>query len=72
MTEQIHKKVKTNNGYQLSATFYIPDGEVKAAVLIVPAMGVSQKYYSSFASWTAAVLDRAQSRWPNFWVGSRT
>lgn len=45
------QKVETKNGYILSSTFYFPDGELKGAVLIVPAMGVTQKYYVSFASW---------------------
>ncbi len=45
------QKVETKNGYELSSTFYFPNGEMKGAVLIVPAMGVTQKYYASFASW---------------------
>jgi predicted alpha/beta hydrolase len=45
------QKVETKNRYKLSSTFYIPVGEIKGAVLIVPAMGVTQKYYASFASW---------------------
>lgn len=45
------QKVETKNGYKLSSTFYSPDGEIKGAVLIVPAMGVTQKYYAPFASW---------------------
>lgn len=48
------QKVETKNGYKLSSTFYFPDGEIKGAVLIVPAMGVTQKYYASFASWLMA------------------
>ncbi len=45
------QKVATKNGHKLSSTFYFPDGGMKGAVLIVPAMGVTQKYYASFASW---------------------
>lgn len=45
--------VKAKNAHRITSTFYLPDGEVKAAVLIVPAMGVTQKYYSSIASWLA-------------------
>lgn len=45
------QKIRTKNGYQLSTTFYSPDSEMKGAILIVPAMGVTQKYYASFASW---------------------
>ena len=47
-------KIKTTNGYQLSSTFYSPAGEMKGAVLIVPAMGVTQNYYAAFASWLTA------------------
>jgi predicted alpha/beta hydrolase len=46
--------IKTKKGHGLSATFYYPEGEVKAAVLIVSAISVSQNYYSSFASWLAS------------------
>lgn len=45
--------VKAKNDQRITATFYLPDGEAKAAALIVPAMGVVQQYYSSFASWLA-------------------
>ena len=48
-TEQ--RKIETRNGNNLSSTFYFPDGEMKGAVIIVPAMGVTQQYYESFASW---------------------
>ena len=46
-----HRQIETNNGHKLSSTFYLPDGETIGAVIIVPAMGVTQKYYASFASW---------------------
>ncbi len=45
------KKVETQNGHHLSSTFYFPTDKAQAVVLIVPAMGVTQKYYASFASW---------------------
>jgi len=51
MTDTMFQKVETKNGNKLSATFYLPDGKMKGAVLIVPAMGVTQKYYDCFASW---------------------
>lgn len=47
------QSVSTVNHHQLSATFYSPDGEMKGAILIVPAMGVTQRYYASFATWLA-------------------
>ena len=40
----------TEKGHELYATLYRPE-TVKATVLIVPAIGVSQQYYSNFASW---------------------
>jgi len=51
MTRTELQKIKTKNGHKLSSIFYFPDGDMKGAVLIVPAMGVTQKYYASFASW---------------------
>ena len=51
MTKVEYVSVKTENGQNISSTYYLPDGEAKAAVLIVSAMGVPQKYYSPFASW---------------------
>lgn len=46
--------VIAKNGCTIQATFYRPDGDPKAAALIVPAMGVSQNYYKPFATWLAA------------------
>lgn len=48
------QKIKTENGNELSATFHAPDGEMQGAILIVPAIGINQSYYNSFASWLAA------------------
>jgi predicted alpha/beta hydrolase len=39
------------DGFELSGTFYASRGPAKAALLIVPAMGVSQRYYGEFAGW---------------------
>ncbi len=36
------------------ARFFAPSGEAKAAVLVVPAMGVTQAYYAPFAEWLAS------------------
>ena len=36
------------------ARFFAPTGEPRAAVLVVPAMGVTQAYYGPFAQWLAA------------------
>jgi len=48
------RTIKTKKGHSLSATFYSPDGALKAAVLIVPAIGASQYYYSAFADWLSS------------------
>ena len=45
--------VVTSDGYTLAATCYAPEAAPHGAVLIVSAMGVSQKYYAPFASWLA-------------------
>ena len=29
-----HRQIETNNGHKLSSTFYLPDGEMKGAVII--------------------------------------
>lgn len=47
------EKIETENGNHLFATSYLSDGKNKGAILIVPAMGVSQKYYAHFAAWLA-------------------
>jgi predicted alpha/beta hydrolase len=48
------RTIETATGSQVSAWFYHPGEAVKAAVLIAPAMGVSQKFYAPFAAWLAA------------------
>jgi predicted alpha/beta hydrolase len=46
-------KLMTSRNSEISATFFYPQDQAKAAVLIVPAMGVSQSYYAPLASWLA-------------------
>lgn len=53
MIQSEEQKIVTSDGRSISATFYTPD-ETKGAILIAPAMGVSQKYYLAFASWLAS------------------
>ncbi|UPW17467.1 alpha/beta fold hydrolase [Agarivorans sp. TSD2052] len=48
-TEQ--REIATKNGHTVSSTFYFPDIEMKGAILIVPAMGVTQAFYAPFAAW---------------------
>jgi predicted alpha/beta hydrolase len=47
------RHLMTGRGSEINATFFYPQGIAKAAVLIVPAMGVSQSYYAPLASWLA-------------------
>jgi predicted alpha/beta hydrolase len=49
----VHRLVETPDGRQIAARLFQPEGEARGAVLIVPAMGVSQDYYRPFASWLA-------------------
>ena len=46
--------VETADGQRIAARFFAPAGNSRGAVLIAPAMGVSQDYYQPFASWLAA------------------
>ena len=46
-------QVRTADGYDLEATTFGDAGAARAGVLIVPAMGVDQRYYAPFASWLA-------------------
>lgn len=46
--------VNTKNGNELSASYFLPEGEPKGAILIVSAMGVVQKYYLPFSTWLAS------------------
>ena len=49
-----HTIVAANDGYPLSAHTYGDAQAARAAVLVVPAMGVEQQYYAAFAQWLAA------------------
>jgi predicted alpha/beta hydrolase len=48
------RTVITKQGHDITATFFHPDGEAKAFVLIAPAMGIGQKFYAQFAAWLAS------------------
>lgn len=48
--EQVEMSV---HGQPMVARFFEPRGPARAAVLVAPAMGVSQRYYEPFASWLA-------------------
>lgn len=49
----ITQLVRTADGHVLSARFFEPQGEPRASVLLVSAMGASQQYYAMFARWLA-------------------
>lgn len=49
-----HTTVAAGDGYALSAHTFGDSHAARAGVLIVPAMGVEQQYYSAFAQWLAA------------------
>ncbi|AOE86150.1 alpha/beta fold hydrolase [Pseudomonas sp. TCU-HL1] len=53
MISSTETRIDNGNGHTISANWFRPEGEVQAAVLIVPAMGVPQRYYASFATWLA-------------------
>ena len=44
-------EIATEDQTTLVGRMFVPQGEPIAAALIVPAMGVKQQYYTSFASW---------------------
>ncbi|MGA2708452.1 MAG: alpha/beta fold hydrolase [Steroidobacteraceae bacterium] len=48
------RTINTHAGRTIAAHFFHPAREATAAVLIVPAMGVAQKFYAAFASWLAS------------------
>lgn len=46
--------ITASDGYELSAHVYAPIGNPRAYALIVPAMGVPQRFYAAFSRWLAA------------------
>jgi predicted alpha/beta hydrolase len=54
MIEAEPRLIKTHDGHDIAASFFRPRGAVKASVLIVPAMGVGQRFYASLAAWLAS------------------
>src|SRR4051812_39478353 len=47
-------EVETAAGDRVVARFFVPPAAVRGAVLVVPAMGVAQRFYEDFASWLAS------------------
>lgn len=44
-------QLPSRDGYPLAARVYMPSGVPKRALLLVSAMGVSQRFYEAFATW---------------------
>ena len=53
MTSPLHRQLDNGNGHRLSSHWFHPAGEARGVVLIVPAMGVEQRFYATFAQWLA-------------------
>nr|WP_286947368.1 alpha/beta fold hydrolase [Pseudomonas sp. UBA6718] len=53
MTSPLHRQLDNGNGHNLSSHWFHPAGEARGVVLIVPAMGVEQRFYAAFAQWLA-------------------
>ena len=53
MTSPLHRQLDNSNGHRLSSHWFHPAGEARGVVLIVPAMGVEQRFYAAFAQWLA-------------------
>lgn len=45
--------IDNGNGQQLASQWYTPAEQPRGAVLIAPAIGVKQRFYSDFATWLA-------------------
>ncbi|BAU73728.1 alpha/beta hydrolase family protein [Metapseudomonas furukawaii] len=53
MINPTETRIDNGNGHTISTHWFRPEGEMRAAVLIVPAMGVPQRFYAPFATWLA-------------------
>ncbi|SDI71601.1 Predicted alpha/beta hydrolase [Pseudomonas delhiensis] len=47
------REIDNGQGQRLASHWYRPPGEMLGAALIVPAMGVEQRFYGAFANWLA-------------------
>lgn len=54
MIQPVVRRFPTPEGQQLAATIFAPAAPSPPAVLIVPAMGVTQSSYAPFAAWLAS------------------
>jgi predicted alpha/beta hydrolase len=53
MTAFSAREIATSDGHMIVGRFFVPPEAPKAAVLLVPAMGVRQEYYAPLAAWLA-------------------
>jgi predicted alpha/beta hydrolase len=53
MTRYDEERIALPDGRPIVARFFAPEGEARGAALVVPAMGVSQRFYEAFAGWLA-------------------
>lgn len=53
MDKPTNQEVLTADGHSIIARFFLPQGETRGIVLIVPAIGAPQEYYAAFAAWLA-------------------
>ncbi|KAF1052640.1 MAG: hypothetical protein GAK43_01805 [Stenotrophomonas maltophilia] len=54
MPDATQRFIANGQGQNLASQWYSPTGEPRGAVLIVPAMGVEQRFYAPFARWLAS------------------
>lgn len=53
MRGHAEERIALPDGRHIVARFFAPQGPPRGAVLVVPAMGVSQRFYEAFAGWLA-------------------
>lgn len=53
VSDQTVTQVRAADGFSLAATTFGDPGAARAGVVIVPAMGIDQRYYAPFAAWLA-------------------
>lgn len=53
MITPLSRPLDNGNGHTLSSHWFQPQVETRGVVLIVPAMGVEQRFYAAFAHWLA-------------------
>ncbi len=54
MIEPVTRSICTADGHELIGRFFPPETRPAGAVLIAPAMGVTQSYYADLAAWLAS------------------